>query len=374
MEKLTEPQLMLGSPNVYADILHVTGFKASDPVVVLRTRESTFLAVSRMELGRARAVNPALNVKSPEDLGLAPRQRRRLAAWALALVRQAGVRRVAVPSVFPLGPARRLERAGVRLRVVQGPFIAEREIKTAKELAHLRVTQQAAVAAMRAAFQAIRDARVARGGELRLAGRVLTSESLRRTINRVLLDLDCAGGEPIVACGADGADPHCIGHGPLRAGQPTVIDIFPQHLETGYWGDITRTVVKGRPSPTVARMYRAVLAAQTRGLALVRAGRSAAGVHRAVARIMEQHGFRNAMSGGLPEGFIHGTGHGVGLEIHEGPSLSGAGGRLKAGQVVTVEPGLYYREHGGLRIEDTVVVTRGGCEVLAACPKTLAIP
>ena len=374
MEKLTAPRLMLGTPNVYADILHATGFQAPDPVVVLCTQKAVFLGVSRMELGRARAANPRLTVLAPEDLGLAAAQRRRLSAWALALVRRAGVRRVLVPAAFPVGAARRLERAGVRLRIVEGAFIAEREIKTPAELASLRAAQRATVTAMLAARSAIRRATVLRSGELRLGGRVLTSERVRQVINHVLLDLDCAGGEPIVACGADGADPHCIGHGPLRAGQPVVIDIFPRHQASGYWGDLTRTYVKGRPSATVVRMYRAVLEAQARGLSLVRAGRRGSAIHRAVARVLHAHGFRERTVQGLPEGFIHGTGHGVGLDIHEAPSLSRGGGPLKAGHVVTVEPGLYYRAHGGMRIEDTVVVTAAGCEVLATCPKSLVVP
>ncbi len=374
MEKLTAPKLMLGSPNVYADILHVTGFKAPDPVVVLQTRKECFLAVSRMELGRARAANPALTVVTPEELGVPVAQRRRLSAWAVALLKRAGVKRVEVPASFPLGTARRLEGAGVRLRVVEGAFISQRAIKRADEIEHLRAVQQSTVDAMGVARDLIRRSHAGRNGELRLAGAPLTSERVRRAINEALLQQDCIGGEPIVACGEQGADPHGVGHGPLRAGEPIVIDIFPQHQETGYWGDLTRTVVKGRPTPTVARLYRAVRAAQARGLALVKAGRPGAAIHRAVTLVMEQHGFSNRTVDGVPEGFTHGTGHGVGLEIHEAPSLARTDGVLHVGNVLTVEPGLYYREHGGMRIEDTVVVTRVGFEYLATCPKTLVIP
>jgi Xaa-Pro aminopeptidase len=373
MKKLTAPRLIVGSPNVYADILHITGFKAPDPVVVLQTQTERHLAVSRMEEGRARAVNPGLTVWTPETLGL-PASQRRLSDWALALVRRAAVRRVEVPATFPLGIARRLERAGVRLHVADGAFVPERACKRADEIAHLRTAQRACVAAMRAAWALLRDARVNRAGELRLCGRVLTAGDVRRAINRVLLDLDFAGGEPIVACGPASADPHCIGHGPLRAGQPIVIDIFPQHLTTGYWGDITRTVVKGRPPARLARLYRAVLGAQLHGLSLVRAGQRCATIHRGVSRVLEQHGFQNRSAAGLAEGFIHGTGHGVGLEIHEAPMLGRGEGVLRAGQVVTVEPGLYYRDIGGVRVEDTVVVTRTGFEFLATCPKTWILP
>jgi len=373
MEKLTAPKLMLGSPNVYADILHVTGFKAPDPVIVLQTRTACFLMVSRMEAGRARATNPALTVMTPEELKMPVSQRRRLSAWAVALLKHAGVKRADVPSAFPLGVARRLEGAGIRLRVVEGAFVPERAVKRADEIEHLRTAQRATVEAMGVARDVIRRAHIGRGGELRLGGAPLTAERVRRAINLALLERDCIGGEPIVACGAQAVDPHAVGHGPLRAGEPIVIDIFPQHVETGYWGDLTRTVVKGRPSPTVIRLYRAVLAAQARGLALVRAGRRCSAIHRAVSLVLERHGFASRTIEGVSEGFTHGTGHGVGLEIHEAPSLSRADGVLRAGHVVTVEPGLYYRDQGGMRIEDTVVVTRTGFEYLATCPKTLVI-
>ena len=373
MKKLTAPKLMLGSPNVYADILYVTGFKAPDAVVVLQTRKTCFLAVSRMELGRARAANPALTVVTPEELGVSATQRRRLSAWAVALLKRAGVKRAEVPASFPLGAARRIEAAGMRLRVGEGAFIPQRVIKRSGEIEHLRSAQRATVASMAMARELIRQAHVGRNGELRLSGAPLTAERVRRAINMALLERDCIGGEPIVACGAQGADPHGVGHGPLRAGEPIVIDIFPQHQETGYWGDLTRTVVKGRPPATVQRMYRAVLAAQTDALALVRAGRRGAAIHRAAGLVLERHGFANRTVDGVPEGFIHGTGHGVGLEIHESPALARTDGVLRAGHVVTVEPGLYYREHGGMRIEDTVVVTHTGFEYLATCPKTLLV-
>lgn len=374
MKKLTAPRLMLGIPNIYADILHVTGFKAPDPVLVLETRRERFLVVRPLELGRARAASPGLTVLAPSDLDLPKAKKGDLAACAVALLRRAGLRRVTVPAIFPVGPARQLEAAGVGVRVVEGSFVPERAVKRPDEIDKIRRVQDAAVASMRAAFERLRQATVARNGELRFGGAALSAEALRRYINRVLLDRDCAGGEPIVACGADGADPHCIGHGPLKAGEPIVIDIFPQHLESGYWGDITRTVVKRRPSFAVRRMYRAVLDAQTTALAAVRAGRSCAAVHRAAARTLVRHGFKNRTVDGLPEGYIHGTGHGVGLDIHEAPSLARTAGTLVAGQVVTVEPGLYYREHGGMRIEDTVVVTPDGCDILVPCPKSLVIP
>lgn len=375
MKKLTAARLIIGKPNVYADILYSSGFKAPDPVVYFETARECFLVVSSMEINRARAECPRLTCLTPDDLGLARAKRKGLAEWAAALLKREHTRRIVVPSAFPLGVARRLERRGVRVAVGEEPFCPARAVKRKDEIEKIRTVQDAAVRAMKEVFRTIERARADSRRQLRDGRVLLTAEAVRARINRVLLDDGCAGGEPIVACGAESADPHAIGHGPLLAGEPIVIDIFPQDLGTGYWGDITRTVVKGAPRrPEVERMFRAVSAAHRRVLRALRAGTTGAAMHRCAAAELDRRGFRNDRKDGVPQGFTHGTGHGVGLEIHESPSLSLAGGRLRAGHVVTVEPGLYYADIGGMRIEDTVVVTARGCEKLAACPYPLLIP
>lgn len=374
-EKLTSAILMVGTPNVYADILYVTEFKSSDPVVCLKRGKHASMVVSRMEIGRAREENPALEILAPEDLALSRKERWQLSAWAAALMKHAGVRSVLVPSFFPVGVARALEKRGFRIRITKGPPCPERLVKTPAQVEKIRAVQRATVQAMRHAFAVLEGARVDSRGQLREGAALLTAESLRRRINRVLMDHDCVGGEPIVACGPRSSQPHWIGAGPLLAGQPIVLDIFPRHQEHGYWGDLTRTVAKGYASPALARMHRAVRRAQESALASVRAGVRGATVHAGVCSAFERMGFKDRVGeDGVPEGYIHSTGHGVGLEIHEAPGLSRMGGPLRAGHVVTVEPGLYYKGIGGVRIEDTVVVTRGGCEILCPCPKSLIIP
>jgi Xaa-Pro aminopeptidase len=206
-----------------------------------------------------------------------------------------------------------------------------------------------------------------------LRNELLTSERVRRAILRTLLEHDCFAREVIVAGGAQAADPHVQGEGPLRASEAIVLDIFPQHLGHGYWGDLTRTVVKGKPPAELKRMYGAVKAAQMAALRAVRAGVQGASVHgRAVAEF-KRRGYETREIKGRAAGFIHGTGHGLGLAIHEAPSVSAAEGRLRAGNVITVEPGLYYPDAGGVRIEDAVVVTRTGCRLLARCEKRFEV-
>ena len=139
-----------------------------------------------------------------------------------------------------------------------------------------------------------------------------------------------------------------------------MLDIFPRDLTDGYWGDLTRTVVKGQPPPMLVKMYEAVKEAQAAALAAVRARARCKSAHDAACRVFQRHGFQTDISGAQPRGFIHSTGHGVGLEVHEAPSISSRPGCFQAGNVITIEPGLYYPEIGGVRIEDTVEVARGG--------------
>jgi Xaa-Pro aminopeptidase len=202
---------------------------------------------------------------------------------------------------------------------------------------------------------------------------LITAEAVKKLIHGILLDHDCTGKDTIVACGRQAVDPHEQGHGPLRAGKAIVIDIFPQHIRSGYWGDLTRTVVRGAAGHELRGMYSAVRAAQLAALERIKSGVKGSTVHRAAAAELTRRGFRTENLDGQPAGFIHSTGHGVGLAIHEGPSLSASGGRLRAGHVVTVEPGLYYPAVGGVRIEDTVEVTRDGWRYLVPCEKRFEI-
>jgi len=257
--------------------------------------------------------------------------------------------------------------------MAQGSLFPSRATKTPEELEHITESQQAAVAAMNAAVELIATARIGADRILRIKRRVLTSEMVRGVINRVLLDRRCIGKETIVAGGPQAADPHCKGEGPLRAGETIVLDIFPQHLDHGYWGDLTRTVVRGAPGAPLKKMYAAVRAAQATALRHIKAGAPIARIHGGVMKELERRGFKTDMTGDPPKGFIHGTGHGVGLEIHEPPGIYSAPGRLRSGNVVTVEPGLYYPGIGGIRIEDTIVVTPAGWRHLATCPKVFEV-
>jgi Xaa-Pro aminopeptidase len=370
---LTSPVLIVASAADPSDLFYGSGFSPVDAVVFLDAGRAKYLVVPLLELGRARRACPRCDILVPQQLGLSKARSRSIAAWALALLRRVKARTIRVPPTFPAAIMRQLEAAGVRVRIVTGPVYPRRAIKSPEEIAHLRAAQRAAVAATDAAIRRIARASVARDGWLTERGARLTSEAVKETIDLALLKHRCLARETIVAGGSRAADPHDRGHGPLRAGEPIVIDIFPQHRDTGYWGDITRTVVRGRARPEIRRMFSTVLRAQREALRMVRAGRKGSDIHAAVQRRFDEAGFPTRTQDGIATGFFHGTGHGVGLDIHEPPSINLADCTLQAGQVVTVEPGLYYPELGGVRIEDTVVVTRDGFRFLAPYPKVLEV-
>lgn len=373
--------LLVGSGSDCLDIEYVTGFRAPDPVVFLWTAAGSYLVVHQLEAGRAQRTAAArlsgrrgLEVLTPESLGLrGKRQKRSLSGWALAVLRRAGVRTVRVPSTFPHGVAKRLERAGVRTQVSAVALFPGRAVKTMEEQKYIRESQQAAVIAMRAATAMIAESEIGEDGYLLRDGRVLTSEAVRDVVTRALLDRNCFSRDTIVAGGIQGADPHERGTGPLRGHEPIVIDIFPQHQDHGYWGDLTRTVVKGSAPAPVRRVYQAVKAAQQAALAVIRPAVKCATVHAAAVAEFRARGFETREVDGRWEGFIHGTGHGVGLAVHEAPSVSASDTRLRSGHVITVEPGLYSRACGGVRIEDTVVVTASGWRHLVPCEKVLEV-
>ena len=386
MKKLTEAVLLVGKSADCPDLEYVSGFRAVDPVVFLQTHGKQYLVVPELELGRARRETETsafrdhypntdwnIEIFSPKTLGIGKQRQTRLGDWALKLLQKTGVKSIIVPPQFPYSIAHKLEQARIKVSVAKGELFSERAVKTADELRKIRQSQQAAVIAMRTAIAAIANSEIDRNGFLRAEGKPQTSERIRRVIEKVLIEHDCFCRDIIVAGGVQGADPHEIGQGPLRAHEAIVIDVFPQHLKHGYWGDLTRTVVRGRADSKLRRIYSAVRVAQNVALSSIKAGVKSATVHRCAEAEFKRRRFRTGAEDGKPFGFIHSTGHGVGLAIHEAPSVGRAEGRLKSGNVITIEPGLYYPDIGGIRIEDTVVVTPQGWRYLVPCEKRLEV-
>ncbi len=353
-----------------ADLLYLAGFMAPDPFLWLEAGGATYVVVSALEIGRARHdCRPGIDVLSLTEarrrFGLAEDDAKlRTPEIVAAIAARCDIRTFAVPNDFPLGLARQLEGQGLQLSPCEA-LVPERACKTAAEVAHIRAGVRLAEAGLAEALAMLRQADIGEDRRLFWQGEPLTAERLRGAIDAEIARRGGTASRTIVAPGCQGADPHQAGSGPLRAGEPIVLDIFPRVDATGYHGDLTRTVVKGAAPDIVRRAFAAVQAAQTAARAAIRAGVPAAEPHRLAAQMLLDHGFATDAKAAVPYGFFHGLGHGLGLDVHESPRLSDRVEEpLAAGHVVTVEPGLYYPEWGGIRLEDVVVVTETGCDNL----------
>ena len=366
MKKEDPVHILISSAGNTADLRYLCGAEPPEKAVLIRNGHCGTLIVSEMEYNRLRrSVKRGITVLYPELFGSA--WKKGPADWIKKSTEQ---KNMTVAADFPLGLAEKLRRAGFRLIVSNEPVCPQREIKTADEISAVKNSQRAAVAAMNAAIKQIASAEIGQDGILRCGKTVLTSEMVRATICHTLLDREGIALETIVSCGTHSADPHERGTGPLRAGQLIVLDIFPRSAVTGYWGDLTRTVCRGPAPAELKKMFNAVKAAQAAARKAVKAGAWTDDVHAAAAGELDRRGFKTETIDGAPQGFIHGTGHGVGLEIHEAPRVSSTvHKKLRAGNIITIEPGLYYPHIGGVRIEDTILVTKDGYEMLALCSK-----
>ena len=250
------------------------------------------------------------------------------------------------------------------------PWYPERSAKTPKEIAFMKESIFAAEEALGYIHKRIRAAAV-KDGVLTDGTRALTSGALREYIENDFYLRGFISQGSIISCGAASADPHAEGDGPLIARAPIVCDIFPRSRRTGYYADITRTFFKGAPDDHARNAYAAVFDAQAHGISMVRANADGKDIHSAVTRVFDAKGYKTDFAAG--EGFIHSTGHGVGLECHEILSIGERPCTLPESSVITIEPGLYYpREEFGIRIEDMVFVTSQGSEVLSDHPKDYA--
>jgi Xaa-Pro aminopeptidase len=365
-----------------SDQRYLAGFDAPDEFVTLRADGETHLLVSGLEYGRATKEAEADHVvrysdydwaENVEEFGREEARIRLIADFVAD--RGDGATDLSVPASFPLGTADPLRERDRSVTPETGEVVTEiRATKTAEEVDAIREAQRANEAAMARAEELFREASVADDGTLRHEGEVLTSERVAEAIEVTLLREGCALDETIVACGSDAADPHDRGSGPLVAGESIIVDIFPRSKATGYHSDMTRTFVKGEPSDEIAAWHAVTDEAREAALDAVEPGVTGAEVHDVVCDVYEDAGHPTLRSDSSTEtGFIHSTGHGVGLDVHELPRVSPGGGELEPGHVVTIEPGLYDPAVGGVRIEDIAVVTEDGYENLVDYPVELVV-
>ena len=379
----TPAKLIIAGSEESADMLYATKFFVPDPFVLLVQAGRSTILLSDLEVDRGRreaAVDEVIGISefSKEHKKLLG-QHPTLAKVAALFLKTRRVRRAVVPDNFPLATSLALAREGIAVAPPKGGvFWPERINKTRAELDLLKEALKVTAAGMARAMEVLAAAKPAggrkagAGAELRWGGTTLTSERLRAEIDTAIVRLGGAPKDTIVAGGGQACDPHERGSGPLRAGELIILDLFPRLVASGYYGDMTRTVLKGRASDAQRKLWLTVQEGQRRAIAGVRAGADGKKLHESVKRFFKAEGFPTETREGRHVGFFHGMGHGLGLELHEQPRYNWTRS-FQAGTVFTVEPGLYFPGLGGVRLEDVVAVTSKGHERLSEFEQRLEI-
>jgi Xaa-Pro aminopeptidase len=366
---------------IYADTVrspelrHELPLMIPDPILYLERNGSRHVVSSALELPRLREL-AGLDVHSLEEFGFDELVKQGLdreqilREVATRAIQELGVERASVPAAFPLELADHLRANGIELAAEGELFKQRRRAKNEHELAGIRRAQKAAEAGMEAARGLLRRARD--------DGRTVTSEDVKRELDEQFIAHGCSADEVIVSHGPQSAIGHHLGEGPIGRDEPIVIDIWPRDRESGCYADMTRTFVIGEPSDELRDWHRLVKDALDRALAETRAGAAGRALYDGTCEIFEREGYptQRTKEAGKPleDGFFHGLGHGVGLEVHEDPSLGFTSkDELIAGDVVTLEPGLYRPGVGGCRLEDLVLVSVDGNENLTAFPYDLEL-
>ena len=364
------PPLLYADSAHNADQLYFGKVHVPDPFISFRRGKKKYAIVNALEFGRVKRDSAFDRVLPLETYLTAARQRypqRKVgAAEVIALAaREFKLSAFAVSPDFPLGLATKLRKLGLHLEVAERALFPERETKTADELAAIREGNRCSTAGIAAAEKVLRASKV-QGSRLIYRGEPLTSERLKLAIEIACLEAGATSLDTIAAGGDQACDPHHRGSGLLRPNELIIVDVFPRVNASGYFGDMTRTFLKGRASEAQHKLVAAVRDAQIAALKRIRAGANGRDVHQACVEVFASRGYETRHTSNGSVGFFHGTGHGLGLEVHEAPRMSGAiDWKLLRDSVVTVEPGLYYPGLGGCRIEDVVQVTVTGTRLLS---------
>ncbi len=364
-------KLVIGAPIKHENILWATKFFAPDALVFAKIDGKKIMIVNQLEYGRAKKESNVDEVLLPEELQVGKEKKKlALGEQALLLLRKYEVSSITVQPEFFAAIYKYLIDNGISIEFAD-PLFPERAVKTTDEIADITYAQRAMEEVFPMLVEMLVNAEI-HNGKLWSGGEYITSEMLRLFFDSELMKRDCICDATIIASGEQAADPHCLGFGPIVANMPIVFDMFPRSRKKWYWSDMTRTVVKGKLSSEARKMYTAVLDAQCKSIEMVKAGVNYFDIHKTAIDFLKERGFETGKNEEGYYGFFHSVGHGVGLEIHEPPfARQDKTTILETGNVITIEPGLYYKGIGGVRIEDTMVVTETGCENLARPSKEL---
>jgi Xaa-Pro aminopeptidase len=365
------PIVLIPSGGQDADFIHATGFGVENGLYIRFGEADDVLAVSPLEIDRARMQAHVKKIVEDRDAYA----HKAWAKAALPLLRERGVNEIRVSPNLRVVHLEELLALGLDVVVDRELFVAERRHKSKEEAQAIREAQQAAESAVVEVVRELAKADI-REGMLWMDGEPLTSEHLYAAAQLSLGRRGFTCPEMIITGSPDNALPHYRGEGQIKANAPVIIDIFPTSRRTHYNGDLTRTVVVGEIAEEFRRMHAAVLQALDAGIETITAGVRGKDPHVAVCEVLVDRGYGTTSKGFEgPDGVArmnHSTGHGVGLEVHEEPALrETTENPLEEGDVVTVEPGLYLLGLGGVRIEDTGMVTSHGFENFTTLTRSL---
>jgi Xaa-Pro aminopeptidase len=367
------PLVLIPSGEDDADFIYATGFGVETGLYIRYADkdDDDVLAVSPLEVDRARAQSRVSTILEEREAYV----HKSWARLAARMLRERGITQARVSPHLQAVHLEDLRAAGVDAEVDRALFLAERRHKSAKEAGAIQDAQAAAESAVVEVVRELARAEI-RDGILWSNGNPLTSEKLYARAQLQLGEKGFTCPDMIIAGSPECALPHYRGEGPIKANAPVIIDIFPTSRTTHYNGDLTRTLVVGDISADVSRMHAAVVQALDAGIESITAGVPGREPHLAVCQVLVDRGYGTTTKGYEgPEGVArmnHSTGHGVGLDIHEEPSLRDSVAEpLEEGDVVTVEPGLYLLGFGGVRVEDTGIVTKHGFKNLTTLTRSL---
>ena len=375
--KANQAILLYAASEGDANMLYATGFFVPDPFIFFQHKNNRHIVMSDLEIDRAkkqahtdRVLSLSLYQKKLRKLGKAP-------AAVIDIVdlifRERAIRSLIVPANFSALLLDQLRAKGYSVQIKRDPFWPQRETKNNLEVKQISESLRIARLGLEAGIRMLKRTKTKRDGYLYLHGTRLTSEMLKTAVNTTIMAQGWLPSHTIISSGNQCVDPHHEGTGPIRANTSIIFDIFPRSQHNGYFGDLSRTVVRGRASEKLKAIYATVQAGQQIGYAQIRDGVNGKEVHQNILDMFAARGFPTGRINGRMQGFFHGTGHGLGLDIHEPPRIAPIDAVLRTGHVVTVEPGLYYIGVGGVRLEDVVVVKPKGNRNLTDCPQFLEI-
>jgi Xaa-Pro aminopeptidase len=373
---MTQGKLLYGKG---ADSFYATGASFPDDIIYFEDANGkSHGCFSALEIDRARATTKLDHIHSLESVMKILQEEQKVVSMAnviLRLLEMTDTKEVKVGADFSAKMYKQLVSAGIEVTISDILF-SKRIIKTSEEIEKIRIAQSINEEGFKLAFDILHNATIGDEEKLIWNDKVLTSEILRNQMNAKIASLGGVANEggPIIACGVQGAQPHNIGEGALYANQLIVMDSYPMHPNK-YYGDLSRTVLKGTASKQQAKLYKTVKDAQEMGVNMVKTGVVASSIHEAINTMFIEEGYKTGTDkNGNQMGFFHGTGHNVGLSLHDvGPGVSLKNNLLETNQVITIEPGLYYPDIGGVRIEDIVAVTEDGPNNLTTLEKFLEL-